>query len=368
MSFAVITGGGSAGHVLPALAVAEALEDAGHEAGDIHYVGARRGIESRLLPETPYGHTLLDVDGLQRGISASDLRRNAAFLPKLASAVRQARRLLRELQPKVVISVGGYASLPAVLAARRQRIPVVVVTYDRQPGQSSAITARFAAAVAAAYEGSPLPRATVTGAPVRRVIRQVDRVGGRAAAREELGLPADRFVVAVIGGSLGSGILNEAVTAYVDGHGDDRSLAVRHVVGERFAASAAAPRDGTDGVLYQVVGYEPRMDLVYAAADLLIGRGGATTVAEVSVTGIPAILVPWAGAAEDHQTGNVRWLSDADAAVLLAEPDVARLGEEIEALRHDDERRHSLGTAAAAMGAQHRGGGLAELIERVASA
>lgn len=365
--FAVITGGGSAGHVLPALAVAEALEDAGHPAGDIHYVGARRGIESRLLPDTPYSHTLLDVDGLQRGFSGSDLRRNAAFLPKLATAVRHAGRLLRELQPKVVISVGGYASLPAVLAARRQRIPIVVVTYDRQPGQSSALTARFAAAVAAAYEGSPLPRATVTGAPVRRVIREVERGRGRAAARQALGLPDDRFVVAVIGGSLGSGVLNDAIAAYVDAYGADSSLAVRHVVGERFAASAAAPRDGADGVLYQVVGYEPRMDLVYAAADLLVGRGGATTVAEVSVTGVPAILVPWAGAAEDHQTGNVRWLADAGAAVLLAEAEVSRLGEEIEALRTDDQRRHAIGASAASMGAQHRGGGLAELIDRVAA-
>lgn len=368
MVFAVITGGGSAGHVLPALAVAEALEDAGHPPGDVHYVGARRGIESRLLPETPYGHTLLEVDGLQRGFGAGDLRRNAAFLPKLATALRQARKLLRDLRPEVVISVGGYASLPAVLAARRLRIPVVVVTYDRQPGKSSALTARFAAAVAAAYEGSPLPRATVTGAPVRRVIRQVDRRAGRAAARRALGLPEERFVVAVIGGSLGSGILNEHVAAYVDAHGSDRALAVRHVVGERFAASAAASRDGAGGVLYQTVGYEDRMDLVYAAADLLIGRGGATTVAEVSVTGVPAILVPWAGAAEDHQTGNVRWLADAGAAVLIAESDVSRLGDEIDALRGDDARRLALGTAAWDLGVQHREGGIAALVDRVAAA
>lgn len=364
--FAVITGGGSAGHVLPALAVAEALEDSGHGADEIHYVGARRGIETRLLPGTPYGHTLLDVDGLQRGFSGSDLRRNAAFLPKLATAVRQARRLLLELQPAVVISVGGYASLPAVLAARRLRIPVVVVTYDRQPGKSSALTARFAAAVAAAYDGSPLPRATVTGAPVRRVIRQVDRVAGRSAAREALGLPGDRFVVAVIGGSLGSGVLNAAIAGYVDDHRADRSLAVRHVVGERFAAAAAPSRDGADGVLYQVVGYEDRMDLVYAAADVLVARGGATTVAEVSVTGIPAILVPWAGAAEDHQTGNVRWLADADAAVLVAEADVSALGATIDALRADTARRSAIGSAAHALGAQHRDGGIASLVERVA--
>lgn len=368
MAFAVICGGGSAGHVLPALAVAEALEDAGHPASELHYVGARRGIESRLLPATPYAHTLLEVDGLQRGVSASDLRRNVAFLPKLVMAVRQARRLLRDLGPKVVISVGGYASLPAVLAARRLRIPVVVVTYDRQPGQASKLTARFAAAVAAAYDGSPLPRATVTGAPVRRVIREVDRAAGRADARRALGLPADRFVVAVIGGSLGSGVLNEAVTAYVGAHATDAGLAVRHVVGERFVAAAAPERDGADGVLYQVVGYEERMDLLYAAVDVLVGRGGATTVAEVAVTGTPAVLVPWAGAAEDHQTGNVRWLADAGAAVLLAESDVARLGATLDELRGDPDRLATIADAAHRLGDQHRGGELAALIERVAAA
>jgi len=366
--FAVIAGGGSAGHVLPALAVAEALEDAGHGPSELHYVGTRRGMESRLLPDTPYAHTLLDVDGLQRGFSASDLRRNLAFLPKQWRARRQAVQLLRDLRPRVVVSVGGYASLPAALAAKKLGIPVVVVTYDRTPGKSSAATARWAAAVAAAYDGSPLPRATVTGAPIRRVIREVDRAGGRAAARRELGLPPDRFVVGVIGGSQGSGMLNDAVCAYVDEHADDRGLAVRHVAGERFVARVGSGREGPDGVVHQVVGYEPRIDLLYAAVDLLIGRGGATTVAEVAVTGTPSLLVPWAGAAEDHQTVNVRWLSDAGAAILLAEPDVGRLGAVVDDLRADPERLGALARNAAALGAQHRAGGLAELIERVAAA
>jgi UDP-N-acetylglucosamine--N-acetylmuramyl-(pentapeptide) pyrophosphoryl-undecaprenol N-acetylglucosamine transferase len=364
--FAVIAGGGSAGHVLPALAVAEALEDAGHASGEFHYVGARRGLESRLLPETPYAHTLLDVDGLQRGFAASDLRRNVAFVPKQLRARRDALELLRRLQPRVVVSVGGYASLPAAFAAKKLGIPIVVVTYDRTPGKSSAATARWATAVAAAYAGSPLPRATVTGAPIRRVIREVDRVGGRAAARDALGLPSDRFVVGVVGGSLGSGALNGAIGAYVDEHADDVGLAVRHVVGERYAAESGPGRDGTSGVLHQVVGYESRMDLLYAAVDVLVARGGATTVAEVAVTGTPAVLVPWSGAAGDHQTVNVRWLSEYDAAILLPEADVGRLGVVLDGVRVDRDVMASLGRRAATLGAQHRGDGLAQLIERVA--
>jgi UDP-N-acetylglucosamine--N-acetylmuramyl-(pentapeptide) pyrophosphoryl-undecaprenol N-acetylglucosamine transferase len=365
-TFAVIAGGGSAGHVLPALAVAEALEDAGHRSSEMHYVGAERGIESRLLPGTPYPHTLLDVDGLQRGFSAGDLRRNVAFVPKQLRARRDAVALLRRLQPKVVVSVGGYASLPAALAAKKLGIPLVVVTYDRTPGRSSAASARWAAAVAAAYEGSTLPRATVTGAPIRRVIREVDRARGRAPARDALHLPHDRFVVGVVGGSLGSGVLNDAIGIYVDEHADDRGLAVRHVAGERYAATVGAGRDGSAGILHQVVGYEPRMDLLYTAVDVLVARGGATTVAEVAVTGTPAVLVPWSGAAEDHQTVNVRWLSDADAAIRLPEADAGRLGVVLDGLRIDREGLASLGHHAAALGAQHRSGGLAELIERVA--
>jgi len=361
-AFAVVAGGGTAGHVLPALAVAEALVARGHDPQAIHYTGARRGIETRLLPDTPFPHTFFDVVGFQRRLD----RRNVSFLPKLLRARRQAIDLFRQIRPKVVVSVGGYASMPAVLAARRLAIPIVVVSFDRTPGRASAFTARWAAACAVAFPDSPLPRATVTGAPVRQAVLDVDRDRERHVARAALGLPPDRFVVAVMGGSQGSGVLNEAVARLLDRFAADGGLAIRHAVGERFLADAAPARDGGDGVLYQPIGYESDMPLVYAAADLLVGRGGASTVHEVAVTGIPAVLVPWAGAAEDHQTGNVAWLSDVGAAVALAEPDVARLGRLIDDLRRDDERLAGLGRRARERGEVHRSGALAELIDTVA--
>jgi undecaprenyldiphospho-muramoylpentapeptide beta-N-acetylglucosaminyltransferase len=365
--FAVITGGGTAGHVLPALAVAEALEARGRDRAELHYVGAKRGIETRLVPPTGLAHTFLDVVGVQRRWDASAWRTNLAFLPKQFTAYRQASRLLSETHPRVVVSVGGYASLPAVLAARRWNIPVVVVSYDRRPGRASALASRFAAACAVAFADSPLPRATVTGAPVRASVLGVDRSRDRLAARARLGIPPNRFVVAVTGGSQGSGVLNAAVRAWVEAHANDATLAVRHVVGERFLEGAAAPIDGADGILYQVIGYEEHMADVYAASDLLVGRGGASTVSEVAVTGVPAVLVPWAGAADDHQTGNVRWLSDQGAAVLLPEAELARLGEVLDGLRTDDARRASIGEAAAALGTVHRSGALADLVEAVAA-
>ena len=359
--FAVITGGGTAGHVLPALAIAEGLQDAGHPPSSIYYVGAQRGIETELVPRSPYPHTFLDVVGFQRAVS----RRNLGFVPKLVRATRQALKLLRRVRPKVVVSVGGYASMPIVLAARRLRIPIVVVSFDRRPGRASALSARFAAACAVAFEGSILPRAEVTGATVRRAIRHVERAAGREAARRALGITADRFLITVIGGSLGSGVLNDAVVRYVMDHADDAELAVYHVVGERFQDGMTG-RDGTDGAWHRVVGFEERMDLLWAATDLLVGRGGASTVAEIATTGTPSILVPWAASAEDHQTMNVRWLSDVAAAVLLPESELERLGAEIDELRAHPVRLRAMNGRAWLLGERNRGGALPALIERVA--
>jgi UDP-N-acetylglucosamine--N-acetylmuramyl-(pentapeptide) pyrophosphoryl-undecaprenol N-acetylglucosamine transferase len=360
--FAVVTGGGTSGHVLPAIAVAEALVARGHDPSSIHYMGAQRGIETRLLPETPFPHTFFDVSGFQRRLT----RHNLGFLPKMWRARRQAIDAFRRLRPQDVVSVGGYASMPAVLAARALHVPLVVVSYDRFPGRASALSARRAAACAVAFADSPLPRATLTGAPVRQAILDVDRAGDRDAARAALALPADRFVIAVVGGSQGSGVLNEAVAALIRQRQSDTGLAIYHLVGERFLANAPEARDGSDGIWYRPVGYEARMPAVYAAADLLIGRGGASTVHEVAATGTPAILVPWAASAEDHQTANVRWLCDADAAVLVPEAEIDRLPAEIARLRRHPDELAALSTRAAGLGELHRSGALARLVEEVA--
>ena len=364
--FAVVTGGGTAGHVLPAIAVAEALVAAGHDPSTIRYVGAARGIERRLLPDTPFPHTFVDVVGFQRRLD----RRNLGFVPKMTSATRAMIRAFRDDRPRVVVSVGGYASMPSVFAADRLGIPIVVVSYDRTPGRASRLAARRAAACAVAFEGSPLPRAEVTGAPLRRAILDVDRVADRASARRALALPDDRFVVAVMGGSLGSGPLNTAINAYLTEHRDDAGLAVHQVAGERFAAGVERIGDPSigAGVIHRVVGYEPDMAAVYAAADLLVGRGGASTVHEVAATGIPSILVPWPGATDDHQRDNIEWLTEVGGAVMLRDDQLDGLGDEIERLRADPDARAALSNAASRRGDVHRRGALASLIERVAVA
>ena len=363
-TYAVITGGGTSGHVLPALAIADALVARGHQRQSIHYVGTTRGVETRLLPPTGYPHTLLDVVGLQRSFSM----RNLWVLPKLLRATWTAYGLLGRLRPRVVVNVGGYGSFPATLAARLRRVPIVVVSYDRRPGLVSKLFARGAAACAVAFEGSALPHAELTGSPVRREIVGIDRVAGRREALVALGLPPDRFVIAVVCGSLGAAAVNDVVVDAVERLSARRDLAVYHVVGQRFLERAAPARDGDDGILYRVIGYEERMPLVYTAADLMLTRGGAGTVAELATAGVPAIIVPWPAAAENHQVDNARVLSDHGAALLIEQSQLTadRLVDEIERLHSSPDDLAAIAAAAHQAGALHRSDALVTLIEREA--
>ncbi len=365
--FAVIAGGGTSGHVLPALSIAESLMDAGHAVSDIVYFGAQRGIETVLVPPSGLPHEFFDVVGFKRELTFSAIANNIAFLPKLVAARRRAIARFRTLRPQIVVSVGGYASLPAVLAARSCGVPVVVVSYDRRPGRSSELAARRAARCAVAYPESDLPRAVWTGAPVRRDIRRLDRSAERSAARRSSNLADDAFVIGVVGGSLGSGVLNDAIIDYAREHRGDRNLVILHVVGQRFydAVVGQATND-PHGLEHRVVAYENDMVTMYSAIDLLVGRGGAGTVAEVATVGVPAVLVPWAAAADDHQTENVKWLSDAGGAVLLEESAVKQsLGQVIDRLRSSPSELEEIARAAWKLGEVNRSNRIAEVIDEV---
>lgn len=357
---AVVTGGGTSGHVLPALAIIEALVETGVPLERLHYVGTLRGVETRLVPPTGVGHDFLDVSGLQRNLS----RRNLALPVRLMRSVRAAGRILDELRPSVVVNVGGYASFPATWAARRRGIPYVVVSYDSRPGLVSRLMARRAAACAVAFPGSTLPHAVLTGAPVRRSVARLDRAATRDHARDELGLPSDRFVIGVVGGSLGAGAVNAVVTEVVRRMTDRRDLAVYHVVGERNLGAADAPRDGADGILYAVSGYEDRIELVYSAADLMVTRAGAGTIAELAAAGVPSVIVPWPDAAENHQVGNGHLLADVGGAIMIEQHEFTadRLAGEIERLMSHPDELAAIGSAAFGAGVLHRGSALVDLV------
>ena len=160
--------------------------------------------------------------------------------------------------------------------------------------------------------------------------------------------------------------IRDKVVRFVEERVDDRGLAVIHLAGRRFVDDLSEALDGSSGVSYAPSGFSEDMSTLYEAADLVIGRGGASTVHEVAATGTPAVLVPWAASADDHQTLNVRWLADDGAAVMLPESDVAQLGDVLDELRGDDARRDELARRAAEAGEVHRSGALARLVESVA--
>ena len=361
----IIAGGGTAGHVLPGLAIARALVDEGHPRDRVHFIGARRGMEATMVPEAGFSVSLFDVRGVARSLSPS----NFPAVVSLTGGVRRADRLFRRIRPSVVVSVGGYASVPAVIAAKIQRIPVLVVSYDAIPGKASRVAARLATASAVAFESSPLPRTVLTGVPLRPEIVGIDRDRDRDGARVELGLPADRFVVLVVGGSLGSGALNDVLRTFTQTRAQRHDLAIHHVYGARNDDGSWKSLDLPGGLIYHPVAFEDRMDLAYAAADLVVARAGATTVAELAAIGVPSILVPWPQAAEDHQTANAKVLADAGGAVLVPERelDVERLTREIDRLEADPVALAAMSTHARSLGRRGAALTIARLAEALAT-
>jgi undecaprenyldiphospho-muramoylpentapeptide beta-N-acetylglucosaminyltransferase len=365
-TFALIAGGGTAGHLLPGLAVARALVDAGHDPDTIHFVGSRRGIETRLVPEAGFSLTQLPGRGIQRRLTLD----NIAAIIGLLRAVLSGIALVRRRRPAVVLIVGGYASVACAVAATIWRVPMVVAEQNAVAGAVNRLAGRFARVCAVAFPGTDLPRSVVTGNPVRADVLAVDRRRDRDRARAELGVPLDRVLVAVVSGSLGARRVNTAMRDALPALADRRDLAVRHVVGRRdWETMSESPIElGGDGLIYRVVEYEDRMDLVFAAADLLIGRAGGTTVAEVTEVGLPAVLVPLPGAPRDHQRANAAALVASGAAVLIpdAELDGARLVREILPIIDSSELRASMEEASRSMAHPDAAERVAQLMEEVA--
>ena len=372
-TFAVITGGGTSGHVVPAIAIAELLVDAGHDMTTLHYVGSNRGAEVAMIPTLGLAHTFLSVDGLQRGFTLSKVKRNVLMVPTMLRALRTAKILLTKMKPQVVVSVGGYASIPICRAARKLGIPVVTCSYDRRPGLATSLQSRYAAVSAVAYEPSKLRNAVVTGAPVRRNLRIADVHALRNSARDSLGISANARVSVVMGGSLGSAVLNTATEHLVQSLRSTEHTCVIHIAGERFMNSVQLPvmmHHSNGSLSYLRVAYSNDMITMYAAADVVVCRAGASTIAEVSTVGVCAVIVPWKDAAENHQLVNAKWLTDRGGAVLLEEENLSahEFSQLVTELLRDDDRRTAIASRARELGEVHRQSAMASVIEHAAQA
>jgi undecaprenyldiphospho-muramoylpentapeptide beta-N-acetylglucosaminyltransferase len=358
----VIAGGGTGGHVYPALALATALQARGHAVEDLQFIGARRGLEARVVPAAGFPLTLLALRGLDRGRTPAALIRSlGAVLAFVGGTLRMVGRFLRR-RPTVVVGVGGYASAPCVLAARVLAIPVVVHEQNAGPGLVNRVAVRLGARAAISLPGTPLARAVLTGNPVRAEVASVVRHPD-----------PDRPVLGVVGGSLGAGRINGA-TLGLASNWRDRSVTIRHVAGARFVDECRVDLDarrGPDDVLvYDLVGYEEHMDRLYGEVSLAVCRAGAVTVAELAAAGVPAVLVPWSGAAGDHQTRNAEALVGAGGAVLLADAacDTGALDAVVSPLLSDPDRLARMGAAARTLARPDAADRLADLVEEVAGA
>jgi UDP-N-acetylglucosamine--N-acetylmuramyl-(pentapeptide) pyrophosphoryl-undecaprenol N-acetylglucosamine transferase len=341
----LITGGGTAGHTNPGIAVAQALVAKGLDPHEVHFVGAARGSEGRLVTDAGFSIDLLPG----RGIERRPTLRNLGAVWDLGRALVRAVGIVGRRRPQVVVCLGGYAAAAATAAALLRRIPILVSEQNARASAVNRLFGRWAAVCALPFPDTDLPRGVLTGNPVRPAVVDAVRSLDRASARAALGLPADRTVVAVWAGSLGATRINEAVADLAGRWAARSDLGIYHVVGrrdwERFAQGP--PAIDPAGLDYRTVAYEDRIDHLLVAADVAVCRCGASTVAELGVAGLPAVLVPLPGAPRDHQFHNASELVAAGGAVRLSDSEIdgAKLDEVLTPVVDDARRRSAMATA-----------------------
>jgi UDP-N-acetylglucosamine--N-acetylmuramyl-(pentapeptide) pyrophosphoryl-undecaprenol N-acetylglucosamine transferase len=342
----VISGGGTGGHIFPAVAIANGLRKRFPDA-DILFVGAEGKMEMEKVPAAGYPIVGLRISGIRRSLSLSNL----AVPFRMLSALWKARQILKKAQPDVVIGVGGYASSAVVYAASGMGIPTLIQEQNSLPGITNKILSKRVNRICVAYDGLekyfPAQKIVYTGNPVRQEISMFR--GSREALYTTFGLQADKFTVLAVGGSLGARSINEAMLQSVRRFVEN-GMQVIWQTGKGNAGIA----DGLDASLkasVKVFEFLTEMQHAYAIADVVVSRAGALAVSELCLVRKPCILVPFPFAAEDHQTFNAKALSEKGAAVLLRDDQVReKLSEEILALYGNPKRREEMQERIAAFG------------------
>jgi UDP-N-acetylglucosamine--N-acetylmuramyl-(pentapeptide) pyrophosphoryl-undecaprenol N-acetylglucosamine transferase len=351
MSRVLFAGGGTGGHLYPAIALAEALQR-DHDDVDVHFVGAQRGVEARVLPNEGKPHTLLPFQPLRR----SRLWENWQLVPAMMRSANGLRRLFNEFKPELVVGTGGYASAPACMWALLHRVPVAVQEQNSHPGLTTRTLSRWARQV---HLGFPEARryikpgknteVTALGNPIRPPAPTIDR----AAARAAFGLQPDTVVVLVVGGSQGSRAINEALLgaiALAPQLPDTPAprLEILWATGPTHIESINARLPENVRPWVKIVGYITNMADALAAASVAISRAGAMGTAELLAWGVPMVLIPLPTAAADHQTHNARALAEAGAALMLVERELTpqRLWDELKLLITDEALRTQMRAAA----------------------
>ncbi|HEX7839085.1 MAG TPA: undecaprenyldiphospho-muramoylpentapeptide beta-N-acetylglucosaminyltransferase [Kofleriaceae bacterium] len=335
----LIAGGGTGGHLFPGVAIAEELR-ARDPASQIRFVGTRRGIEARVLPELGWDLALIEVSGLKT-VGALGALRGVLRLPR---ALWQARRILREFRPDAVIGVGGYASGPVVLMARLAGIPTAICEQNSIPGLTNKILGRMVRAVFVSFDGSRRffqpKKTTLSGNPVRRgLVQQLLEAGPAPATTAQ-----EPVHVLVSGGSLGAVAVNPLAADALIALARTTPLSIVHQTGDK-GLDDTVRRYAEAGVPADCRAFIKDMAAAYQRADVILGRAGATTVAELAITGKPAVFIPYPFAADNHQELNARELAEAGAALMFRQSELTadKLAEALRPLLTDPARRAEMG-------------------------
>lgn len=314
----ILSGGGTGGHIYPAVAVAEALKRRLGDGVELLFVGAEGKMEMEKVPALGYRIEGLPVVGLQRRLTL----RNLQVPFKVAESLRKARRVIREFGADVVVGFGGYASAPVLWSAQRMGIPTLIQEQNSYAGVTNKILASRAKRICVAYEGMerffPKDRIVMTGNPLRgRLLEQHDPTVLKTEGLTYFGLTADKPIVLVVGGSLGTRTLNNMMKANVDRITSEGKVQVIWQTGKFYEREMTEFMQSRSSEGIWRGAFIDRMDLAYAVADVVVGRSGAGTVSELCLVGKPAIFVPSPNVAEDHQTKNAMALVRKDAALLV---------------------------------------------------
>jgi UDP-N-acetylglucosamine--N-acetylmuramyl-(pentapeptide) pyrophosphoryl-undecaprenol N-acetylglucosamine transferase len=313
MTRIIISGGGTGGHIFPAIAIANALKKQEPDA-EILFIGAKGRMEMEKVPAAGYRIEGLWVSGLHRRLTW----RNLVFPVKVITSLARADRILRKFKPDVVIGVGGYASGPTLRMAIRRKIPTLIQEQNSYPGITNKLLGKNVDRICVAYEGMerffPAKKVILTGNPVRQDIL-INK--NKNEALEYFKLNHEQKIILIIGGSLGAGTINKSVERYLENAAETENVQLLWQTGKYYFGSITSNQEVVNMKNVRIFPFIDRMDLAYTAADIIVSRAGAIAISELCIIGKPVILIPSPNVAEDHQTKNAEALVKRSAAWML---------------------------------------------------
>ena len=343
----ILSGGGTGGHIYPAIAIANELKIRFPDA-EILFVGAKDKMEMQKVPQAGYPIKGLWIAGLQRKLTLQ----NVLFPVKLMDSLWQSRQILKDFKPDVVIGTGGFASGPLLKMANLLHIPTVIQEQNSFPGITNKLLSKKASAICVAYENLerffPVSKTIITGNPVRQDL--IDSESKREEAIHYFNLDAKRKTLLILGGSLGARRINQLIEEELKNF-ESSGIQIIWQCGKLYIEEYTKhnQREGSY-ITVQVVAFIERMDLAYAAADIVISRAGASSVSELCIVGKPVIFIPSPNVTEDHQTKNAQAIVTKNGAILVKESELAaQFSRVFEALLQDTEKQNQLSAAIKAL-------------------